>query len=157
VRRALAHAALALALAACGGDAPPTPEEEVRALVEAFARAADQRDAGAALELISDAYADENGRDKRELHGVVAGYFLRNEAIHVVTRVKTVRLAEPPTQASVDAVAALTGAPVADPGEIAGLDADVYRFELEARREDDGRWRVSSAHWRPAQMGDLLP
>jgi hypothetical protein len=156
VRRAAARGALALALLACGGDAP-TPEEQVRALVSDFARAADARDAGAALALISDAYADPSGRDKRELHAVVAGYFLRHDAIHVLVRVKQVRLAEPPTAASVEAVAALTGAPVADVGELAGIDADVYRFDLEARHEDDGRWRVTRAGWRPAQMGDLLP
>jgi ketosteroid isomerase-like protein len=153
VRRALA---LALCLAACGGSAA-TPEEEVRALVADFARAADERDAGAALELISDGYADPHGRDKQALHALVVGYFLRHEALHVLARVKQVELAEPPEAARVLAVAALTGAPVADVGELAGISADVYRFELEARREGDGRWRVASARWRPAQMGDLLP
>jgi hypothetical protein len=156
VRLALGLAfGIAFGAAACGGEA--TPEEEVRALVADFARAADERDAGAALALISDAYADPNGRDKPELHAVVAGYFLRHEAIHVLVRVKEVALAEPPEAASVQAVAALTGAPVADVDELAGLSADVYRFELEARREEDGRWRVTRARWRPAQMGDLLP
>lgn len=153
MRRALA---LALGLAACGAPAT-TPEDEVRALVAGLARAADARDAGAVLELISDDYADPDGRDKQALHGVVVGTFLRHEALHVLARVKQVELADPPEAASAVAVAALTGAPVEDVGELAGISADVYRFELEARREADGRWRVASARWRPAQMRDLLP
>ena len=156
MRRARAALWLAAALcASCGGE-PATPEDEVRALLAALEAAAESRDVGDVLALVSESYRDPAGHDKQALKGVVLGYFLGHEAIHVVSRVRELELAEPPTSAHVVMSAALTGAPVTEPGELGSLSADVYRFELEAAREVDGAWRLTSARWRPAGAAELL-
>ena len=152
LRRALAAALLL----ACSSAEPLSPEEEIAALVASFGAAASGRDPGAAADLLSESYADPAGRDKRALKALVTHYFLGHEAIHVFSRVRSIELADPPAAAEVVVAAALTGAPVADVGELETLSADLYRFELELRREDDGRWRITSARWHPGKLGDFL-
>jgi hypothetical protein len=152
--RALA-VGLALGLG-CSGDAPPTPEEEIAAYVERFEEAAAARDVGAALDLISEDYRDAAGRDKTALKGVVLQYFLGNEAIYVLTRIRELELADPPDAARVGVAAALAGAPIADAGELETLNADLFRFDLVLAREEDGEWRARSARWRRAHLGEFL-
>jgi hypothetical protein len=142
-------------MAACTQDAL-TPEEEIATMVETFKQAASDRDVAAAADLISESYSDPGGRDKRALKALVARYFLGHEAIHVFSRVRTLELGEPPASARVVVAAALTGAPVADVGELETLSADLYRFELDLVREDEGRWRITRARWRPAQIADFF-
>ncbi len=153
-RCGLALLALAAALA-CGGD-PLSPEEQVRAVVAQFEEAAARRDIGMALDLVSESYRDSSGRDRQAVKGLVAGYFLRNEAIYVISRIRSLELDPSGTSATLVAVSALTGAPVADPGELAGLAADLYRFEIDVALEDDDTWRVTRADWRPAAPGEML-
>jgi len=154
IRCGLALLALAAALA-CGGD-PQSPEEQVRAVVATFEEAAARRDIGMALDLVSESYRDSGGRDRQAVKGLVAGYFLRNEAIYVISRIRSLELDPSGTSATVVTVSALTGAPAADPGELAGLAADLYRFEIDVALEDDDTWRVTRADWRPAAPGEML-
>jgi hypothetical protein len=153
-RCGLALLALAAALA-CGGD-PQSPEERVRAVVAAFEEAATTRDIGMALDLVSESYRDSGGRDKQAIKGLVVSYFLRNEAIYVISRIRSLELDPSQTSASLVVVSALTGAPVADPGELAGLAADLYRFEIDVALEDDDTWRITRADWRPTTPGEML-
>jgi len=146
---------IAFLVLACGG-APDSPEARVRALVDRAGEAAAARDAGALLDLVSEDYRDAHGRDKRALKALVLRYVLANEAIHVTSRVKELAVGPDAERAELVVVAALTAAPVAEPGELAGLDADLFRFELEVSREADGDWRVTSARWRRAPLAELL-
>lgn len=148
--------AAALWLVGCSGDEPLTPEQEIAAFLDRFEEAAAARDVGAALELISEEYSDTAGRDKTALKGIVLQYFLRNEAIYVMTRVRELDVADPPDAARVAVTAALAGAPIVDVGELETLNADLFRFDLALAREQDGQWRARSAHWRRAHLGEFL-
>jgi hypothetical protein len=145
----------ALLLVGCAGE-PMSPEQEIEALFQRFKVSASERDVGAALDLISDDYADAAGHDKNAIKGLVLRYFTGHEAIHVFHLVRGLELAAPPDAAHVRVSAALTGAPVAEVGELETLNADLFKFEFSVAREADGVWRIRSGRWSRASVIDFL-
>ncbi|UCE85782.1 MAG: hypothetical protein JSU66_15875 [Deltaproteobacteria bacterium] len=141
------------ALCACGAP-PSSPEQEIRSLVAEAVRAAEERDIGAVKELISERYADEQGRDKRAVGATIGFYLLRHHAVHVLTRVGDMTFPRA-GRAQATVLAALAGDAIASVDSLAGMRADLYRFELRLARED-GDWRVTFASWRPATLGEFF-
>ena len=130
---------LVLLLTACGRE--PAPEQQVRATIAAGEEAAEERDAGALVELISDRYADGQGRSADDLAQYVRGYLLLHPSIHLVTRIETIEFPFR-DQARVR----LTLGSLAREGAGATLDvaADLQTVDLEITREGDV-WRVTRA------------
>jgi hypothetical protein len=144
VLRLLAAAALCVAAAAC--SKPPVAEDEVRAMFAAAERAAEARDVGAVLDLVSEEYSDGAGRSRMDLRNLVRGWFVLHPEVSVVTRVDAIEI-----QSAEHASATLTvgmlgrrGAP-----EDLELAADLQTIDLVLRR-DGGEWRVTRADWRSA-------
>ncbi len=135
-------AALALALAACGGASDP--EQELRALIEAAADAAEARDTGFFRGLIAESYRDSRGNDREQLINYIRGYFLLHQQIEVVTRVTEVTL-EGADAARVVVQAGMAGRR-AGQSVLGGLDGDLYRIELELAG-GSGEWQVIGARW----------
>jgi hypothetical protein len=79
----------------------------------------------------------------------VRGYFIANQRIEVLSRVESVVLeGEDAARAVVHAgLMGRSGAGFAD-----GVDADLYRFDLELV-SDDGEWKIIGASWNRA-LGD---
>jgi hypothetical protein len=153
--RALPPLALALALAvplACARGTA-TPEDHVRAVLDALVEGARSRDAAALREHVSEAYADGRGNDKRELVALATFHFLRNSSLHLLTRVRGVELPAP-GEARAQVAVALAGRPISGPAALPGLRAEVYRFDF-ALREEDGVWRVTRADWEPGSLLDF--
>jgi hypothetical protein len=150
---AAARALAVLALAAACGAEPGTPEERVRAALAAFESAAEARDVGAAKEFVAEGYADAHGNDARSIRALVAGQLLRNQSIHLFSRVASLEVGGD-GRARARLFVAMTGAPVEAPAELAGARGDLYRFDLELV-EEDGDWRVVSADWAPAAPADF--
>ena len=46
------------------------------------------------------------------------------------------------------ALALKPATPIPAPEALAGIRADLYRFEIHLREEDDSTWRVTRATWR---------
>ena len=139
-------AAIALALCAAGCGTTD-PEAEIFERLAAAEEAAEARDTGFFADLIGVSYRDARGNGRDELLRAVRGYFLANQRIEVVSRVDEVVLeGADAARAVVHAglVGRRTGAAL-----LAGVDADLYRFELELVN-DDGEWRVIGAEWRRA-------
>lgn len=136
---------LAICAAGCGaGDS----EAEIRRRLEAAEEAAEARAAGFFADLIGAAYRDSRGNDRDELLRAVRGYFISNQRIEIVSRVDEVVLeGSDAARAVVQAGMAgqRTGATL-----LGGLDADLYRFELELVHER-GDWRIIGAKWSRAQ------
>lgn len=143
--------ALVAGAAACTSR-PESPEDEIRALLARAEEAVRERDAGAVKALIADDYGDEEGRDKRMLTGIAAYHFLREGSLHVAARLVQVGFPTP-TSARAEVLAAMGRAAI-DWKSLPDIDADVYRFDLDLRR-DGGVWQVTRASWRPATVGDL--
>jgi hypothetical protein len=140
-------AAATLALLMFDGCArPATPEQQVRAVLDAAQRGAEERDVSAVLQLVSEQYADERSVDKDALRNLVRGYFLVNQTIHLLLRVDELTF-----PADGLAKARVTTAML---GRQAGKDwslaADVYEFDLELRREGSN-WRLTRAVWHSLQ------
>ena len=143
----------ALALAACSPPAD-SPEAEVRALVAQAQAAAEARNVRDLRGLIADEYADAQGHDRKAVENLIRLQVLRNQSVHLFTRIRDITFPEP-DRATVSVAAALAGRPVARADDLVGLTADLYRFDLELVRQDGGEWRVSGAAWAPARLEDF--
>ena len=151
-RRLVIALLLLAALFACARPAT-SPEEEIRSLVAEVVRAAEERDIGALKDRISEGYADEQGRDKRAMGATIGFYLLRHQAVYVLTRVREVTFPEADV-AEAKVLAAMAGDAIASVDSLAGMRADLYRFELRLARED-GDWRVRFASWQPAKLKEF--
>jgi hypothetical protein len=129
------------------GCAATDPELEIRALLAAAEEAAEARDAGFFADLLGASYRDARGNDREEALRTIRGYFIANQRVEIVSRVDEVRLE------GADAARAVVHAGMvgqrAGGGLIPGVDADLYRFELELVN-DDGDWRIIGARWSRA-------
>lgn len=143
----------ALLLPSCGGD-ELSPEARVKEIVAKAEEAAEARDLGAVKKLVSEAYSDEGGNDRRALLGIVQYYFLRFEALHLLVRIDSIAFPRP-GRARVTAIAAMAGEPIPTAESLGSLRADVYRFDVDLI-EEDGQYRLATARWQRAAARDFL-
>lgn len=138
----------ALALGGCGEDA--SPEARVRAVIAAGEAAAEERDLGGILELVSENYRDENGAGRDELGQYLRGYLVTHQSVHLLTRIDGIEFPYR-DYARVRLTVGTLGreAAGATAFELAG---DVYDVALELALEGD-EWRVTRAAWEPARRG----
>ena len=141
-----------IALAACSRDSG-SPEAEIRALVVRAQTAAEARDVRDLRALVADDYADAQGHDRKAVENLIRLHVLRNQSIHLLTRIRDIAFPQP-DRAAVSVAAAMAGRPVASTGELVGVNADLYRFDLELIRRD-GKWQVQRAAWEPAHLDDF--
>ncbi len=142
-----------LVAGACSSERD-SPEARVRALLERGEAAAEHKQAGALRQMISEKYSDSQDQDKKAIEAILRYYFLRNESIHLLTRIRQIVVSKPDTAQAVVLVA-MAGQPISGPDELERIRADVYRFELNLSRED-GEWKVNRAEWRRAEFADFL-
>ena len=138
---------LAVLATGCAAD---DPEAEVRALLAAAEAAAEARDAGFFGDVLGESYRDARGNDREEVLRMLRGYFIANQRIEIVSRVDEIVIeGEDAARAVVHAgmLGRRTGAAL-----IEGIEADLYRFELELVNEG-GDWHVIGADFRRA-VGD---
>ena len=153
--RALLAAFAVSTLAACPAE-PDSPEAQVRALFARAETAAEQKDAGALKDLVSENYADDGGHDRQAIAGLLTFHFLRHQSIHLLTRVHAIGFPEP-TRAAATIFVAMGGTPILVVDDLARVRADLYRFDFDLADEADGDWRVTRAAWRRATPDDFLP
>ena len=142
--------ASALAAALTTGCGSSDPEAEIRALLTAAEEAAEARDVGFFGNALGAAYRDRRGQDRDEVVRTLRGYFIANQRIEIVSRVDEIVLE------GADAARAVVHAGMvgkrAGSTLIDGVEADLYRFELEL--VNNGRdWQIIGADVRRA-MGD---
>ncbi len=131
-----------------------SPEAQVRALLQRGEAAAEKKESAALRQMISEKYADSQGQDKKTVEAVLRYYFLRNESIYLLTRIRQISFPRPDV-AQVDVMVAMAGHPIADAGQLDRLRADLHRFEITLAAENK-EWKVIRAEWRRAELGDFL-
>jgi hypothetical protein len=141
-RMKLLSPAVALAAAVVAGCGTNDPEAEIRALLAAAEQAAEARDVGFFRDLVGAGYRDSRGQDRTELLRMLQGFFLANQRIEIVSRVDEVAFEGSDAARAVVHAGLLGQRSGAD--LLAGIDADLYRFELELVN-DDGEWRIIGA------------
>lgn len=141
-REWLAAAAVAVAtvaaLAACSRS---DPERELRATIDAMARALEQRRPGDFLDAVAEDFTRESGAfGKQEAKRVLAGVLLRNEKINLAVVVTEVQVQGERARAQLRVVATGGAGLLPERGQ-------VWEFQTTWRRER-GAWKVFNAEWR---------
>ena len=131
-----------------------TPEQRVRDFIERVAASAQARAWRDFDAYLTTDFTDERGLTRQESLGVIARYILAHRNLYVFQRVRDIEVRDP-SRARVVVLAALAGSPVVGPGDLAGLDADLYRFDLELTDTGDG-FQVSRATWQPVGLEGLI-
>ena len=141
-------------LASCSADRG-TPEDQVRALLAAAEQAAEAKDLPALKDMIAGEYGDSQGNDREAVVAVVRYHFLRNDAVHLLTRIGDMEFTGP-GRAEVSLLVAMAGEPIPTADEIGTLRADLFRFDITLAAGDDGKWRLVTASWGRAGPADFL-
>jgi hypothetical protein len=147
-------AAILLALLSIGCAKREDPEQRIRGLIGKAEQAVEKKEIAELRGYISERYADEDGRDRRAIEGILRLYVLRHDAIHLLTRIDSVAFPQPKRAKAVVYVA-MAGRPIAASDDLRSFNANLYRFELEFA-EEGKQWRVARAAWRPAEPVDFI-
>ncbi len=107
--------------------------------------AAEAREQGFFRDFIAEDYSDDMGRDRAEMLALARVYFLRNQSIHILSRIESIEFLIPEL-AKVTLSAGMAGRDGQADGQWT-LRADVYRFELELRRAGGEDWELIRAQW----------
>ena len=132
--------ACTLALHACSRT---TPEDEVRAVLAAAESAAEERDVGGVMDLVSERYSDPAGNDKAEIRRLIQGFFIVNQSVHLLMRVEELEFPSDRLATAKLSVGVLGRQSTED----WAFAADVYEFDVRLIKESD-EWRLQSATWR---------
>jgi hypothetical protein len=133
-------------LAACGPSG--TPEDEVRALVDAAETAAEERDAGNLRALVADDYEDSAGRDAADVRNLLHAYLVAHPSLTLLTRIDSIEI-EGKELARVKVTVGVL-AREANEGSDWDLATDVHRLDVWLARGEDGEWRAIRAAPREA-------
>lgn len=139
--------------AACNGT--ETPEDRVRAYVDRVAASTASRSWPAFNDYVAESYADPHGLGKDEVLALITRYILANRRIHVLKRVAEIRV-DDDHRAHAVVYAAMAGVPVDSAQDLAGVNADIYRFAIDLVAGEDGAFRVVRGDWRPAGVEEFL-
>jgi hypothetical protein len=139
--------AAALAAASAAGCGTSDPEAEIRALLAEAETAAEARDAGFFGDLVAPAYRDARGNDREQVLRMLRGLFIANQRVEIVSRVEEV-VVEGGDAARAVVHAGMLGQR-SGAALLAGVEAELYRFELELVN-DGGEWRIIGADFRRA-------
>ena len=131
---------LVAALTACGGSGN-TAEDEIRAWIDRGHEAAENKDRGELVEMISPAYADARGNSRDDIENLFRFYFLRSNRVALLVDIGEIEVFDD-TAAEVG----LTVGMGATTDRALGFNADAYRFALELEN-DGGEWLLVSGRW----------
>jgi ketosteroid isomerase-like protein len=140
-RRRVAALLFALAAVIAAGCGRSDPERELRATIDAMARAIENREPAAFLEAMADDFSRESGAfGKQDAKRTLVAAILRNEKINVSAAVTEVRIDGDRAFARVRVVATGGAGLLPERGQ-------TWDFESAWRRER-GQWKVFNADWR---------
>lgn len=139
-------------LGACTKQTPP--EQRLRALIETTEQAVEKKDVATVRDHVSEQYTDEDGRDRKAVEGILKLYLIRNESIHLLTRIESITIPEP-NRAQAVVYVAMAARPISSAAELRAFNANLYRFEVTFALEK-GDWRIARASWRPAEPTDFI-
>ena len=136
-----------LTLVACGGPAS-APEEQLRAWVAAGVEAANDKDRGELVNMVSESYVDARGNERRDIDNLLRVYFLRHQKVALLTSIERITVYDD-SAAEIEMTVGMAGMN----DSVLGLSADAYRFELELEMDAD-EWLLISARW--GELGEEM-
>ena len=143
----------AFILGGCGQDTG-SPEEKIKEDLAKLEQAAEARELAPLRKSILDEYSDNEGFNKKSIIQFIQLNFIRQQSIHLLTRIKSVEVSDT-NNAIVDVLVAMAGRPLDDVGTLMGISADLFRFEVNLKKQGDD-WKVAKANWRRATPDEFL-
>ena len=138
--RPLLTALFATGLASCGG-VTESAEQQLRAWVDRGHEAAERKDRGALVEMISPTYSDARGNSRDDIENLFRFYFLRAKKVGLLVSIDDIEVFDDSA-----AQVMLTVAMGATTDSVLGFNADAYEFELELESAGD-EWLLVSGRW----------
>jgi hypothetical protein len=138
--RPMLTALLCVVVAACGGTVSDT-EGQIRAWIDRGHEAAENKDRGELVDMISPTYADTRGHSRDDIENLFRFYFLRTNNVALLVNVDDIEVIDD-TAAAVK----LTVGMGATTDSALGFNADAYQFALELEN-NGGEWLLVSGRW----------
>ena len=138
--RPLLTALFAAGVASCGGP-PESAQDELRAWVDRGHEAAERKDRGALVDMISPTYSDTRGNSRDDIENLFRFYFLRAKKVGLLVSIDDIEIFDDSA-----AQVMLTVAMGATTDSMLGFNADAYEFELELEHIG-GEWLLVSGRW----------
>ncbi|MET0088837.1 MAG: hypothetical protein ABW068_02260 [Candidatus Thiodiazotropha sp.] len=145
---------LGLCLSGCSGD-PETPENRLRATLEAAEQALQQRDLGAVMGFVHPEYRSNDGQDYRLLRAQLMGYLLRHKSIHILYRIEHMEIRPETGDATVRLYAGVAGGAQQSIDSFDQWHGDLLYLELGFRDEASEGWLLTHARWEPVRAESI--
>lgn len=140
-----------LACCSAGSD-----EARIAKLMDRVGSLAEKKDLPGLLALLTDDYADFEGRDRAATGSLVAEHFRRRYGIVVHLLHARVGDIRPEGTATVETDVVLSSGGAEVLRRIVPFTGEFYRFTFDLRKTPDG-WRFRRAEWTPSAANDLFP
>lgn len=140
-----------LFFSSCSGSIDP--EQEVRSFIDTMVEALEKKKLRSIRKRISNNYSDPNGYSKLEIERIVAGYILRNAAIHVNYTILDIQFNEDSTTAHLHVHGVVTQTDM-DSADIGLVDGQFHDLELQLIKNGD--WQIKSGKWRKSTFQEYM-
>ena len=107
-------------------DSDVSPQDEIRAYIDSGVNAAESRDTDALAELMHGDYSDQKSYNKKQLTGLLRGYFFRHKNIYLFTKIDAIELLTE-NEAIVRMHVAMAGSAISGVDSLSSLRARIYR------------------------------
>jgi hypothetical protein len=144
---------LMLSLWGCS-DEPANPDEQIRKTIQEAESSIQARNLSETLRYVHPEYRDNRGLDLKQLRRMLAGYFLRHQAIYILTSIEKIEVDEA-GEASVRLFAGLAGSAQEQSSNLREWRGDLLRLDLTFILNDDA-WLLHHADWRRATPQDFI-
>jgi len=135
------------------GPEPGSPEAQIRQLIERAKAGAEARSLEPFEEILAEPFTTQRSIDKKRALKLLQLHYLRNQTIHLLSRIKSLEVDGEHAMATV--MVAMAGKPIEDFEAVISMRADLHRFELELQ-QIDGEWQIVSAEWRRSSVMEEL-
>ncbi len=132
-----------------------SPEDEIHSWLEQAVKAAERRDVKSLRNLVSEDYSDDEGRDKKLIHGILVYHLLHNRSIYILRKVKNIKFIDP-RAAELTVMVAVAGQPIGSGVNLRELEADLLRFSFMLRKDNGDNWRVITAKWDSVEITEFI-
>ena len=135
---------LLVLISACSSDAPLSPEQKVKEVLEKIELAAEKRSLSGMMEHVSESYSDHKGYSKVDIQRFSQMQFIARQNINIFSVIRALEIVD--GIAAVEMSVAMAGRDVDLANENNRLRADTIKFSIVLQSENDN-WMIKSVSW----------
>lgn len=138
---------LVISLNGCNNSDLSSPEERVRAVLQAIELAAEERSLSKLMENISESYSDHKGHSKDDIRRLVQLHYIRNQNIHILSTVQSLSIEGNTATVELSTIMAATEEGVLNNDK--RLRANSHNFSIVLIEDvSEQTWLVESVAWQ---------